>query len=543
MRLIQKPDWDPRYHYHVNGKKVVITKEDWEKYKDQPYFGEIRAEVEAEQAAHPEPEYDEVENPAWRKAYQNLVNGVNLRGRDNYLQPLPQGYTRDEKGVAMDAQGNYYLPVETATNAPYFVNQERGMYGNTVPVRYEQQQMPDRTIRQLRQPLPVDRVMNVDTERDNAINNYINSNTQYVQMYRRPYFKSEADPVIWIYGEKNALPSTSYVGGRGDAFGWHGFDIYDNDSKDAKQYSANNLITEEEFKQAVDLIPGWGTYIGVQNPNLWIDKKIARKPSRQEAEKKAIISLGDLEKERTFAKGGKLINKCQNGEKVYYNQLNTPIPKIINPKYNDFVRQADQLTYQSNLQNYRELENYLPEGYKFRNSGLIQGPNGELYAQKGYQGNLNYNNPFTITFYKGKPIQKDVQFYPINDVPEYMIEDNSKKYYKPIYQYFYGVNPNKESDNYYTAWFMTPKGKLIRRMNSGLPEQAIFSDVNNRTSQAYKDEGYFRALTEDEMRSIYNNLKNYNKGFSSQYLLQEFPTIDDYLNYGLIRKEDEKVNQ
>lgn len=239
----------------------------------------------------------------------------------------------------------------------------------------------------------------------------------------------------------------------------------------------------------------------------------------------------------------KLICKYQNGEKVYYNQLNISIPKIINPKYNDFVRQADQLTYQANLQNYRELENYLPKGYKFRNSGLIQGPNGELYAQKGYHGNLNYNNPFTITFYKGKPIQKDVQFYPINDVPEYMIEDDSKKYYRPIYQYFYDVNPNKESDNYYTAWFMTPKGKLIRRMNSGLPEQAIFSDVNNRTSQAYKDEGYFRALTEDEMRNIYNNLKNYNKGFSSQYLLQEFPTINDYLNYGLIRKkEDEKVN-
>ena len=161
MRLIQKPDWDPRYHYHVNGKKVVITPEDWEKYKDDPTFKEVKAVVEAEQAAHPEPEYDEVENPAWRKAYQNLVNGVNLRGRSNYNQPLPQGYTRDEKGIAMDEQGNYYLPVEKATNAPYFINQERGTMGHIVPIRYEQQQMPERTIRQLRQPLPVDKVMNV----------------------------------------------------------------------------------------------------------------------------------------------------------------------------------------------------------------------------------------------------------------------------------------------------------------------------------------------------------------------------------------------
>ena len=50
---------------------------------------------------------------------------------------MPQGYTRDEKGVAMDEQGNYYLPVEKATNVPYFINQERGTMGHTVPVRYE----------------------------------------------------------------------------------------------------------------------------------------------------------------------------------------------------------------------------------------------------------------------------------------------------------------------------------------------------------------------------------------------------------------------
>jgi uncharacterized membrane protein len=50
---------------------------------------------------------------------------------------LPQGYTRDEKGVVMDEQGNYYLPVEKATNVPYFINQERGTMGHIVPVRYE----------------------------------------------------------------------------------------------------------------------------------------------------------------------------------------------------------------------------------------------------------------------------------------------------------------------------------------------------------------------------------------------------------------------
>ena len=51
----------------------------------------------------------------------------------------------------------------------------------------------------------------------------------------------------------------------------------------------------------------------------------------------------------------KLISKYQNGEKIYYNQLNTSIPKIINPKYNDFVRQADQLTYQLNPKGQPEI--------------------------------------------------------------------------------------------------------------------------------------------------------------------------------------------
>ena len=170
MRLIQKPDWDPNnpYHYHVNGKKVVITPEDWEKYKDDPTFREVRAAVEAEQAAHPGPEYDEIENPAWKIAYQRIgVSSPNYWNGSKYVQsPLPNGYSRDKRGVAIDANGNYYAPVKdmsySNSNVPFFVNNERSsVNGNTVPVRYEQVQMPARTIRQLRQPLPVDKVMNV----------------------------------------------------------------------------------------------------------------------------------------------------------------------------------------------------------------------------------------------------------------------------------------------------------------------------------------------------------------------------------------------
>ena len=49
-------DWDsenPYHYYTADGKKVVITPEDWEKYKDDPIFGEVRAAIEAERAACP----------------------------------------------------------------------------------------------------------------------------------------------------------------------------------------------------------------------------------------------------------------------------------------------------------------------------------------------------------------------------------------------------------------------------------------------------------------------------------------------------------
>mgnify|MGYP007012480998 CR=1 FL=1 len=302
------PDHDPKnpYHYHVNGKKVVITKEDWEKYKDQPYFGEIRAEVEAEQAAYPEPEYDEIENPAWRQAYQRLVNGANLRGRDNVSQPLPQGYSRDTKGVAMDVHGNYYIPVTDATDAPYFVNQERGMYGHNVPVRYEQQQMPDRTIRKLRQPLPVDRVLNIECLRQDSIDRYIKDNTkQTVQtLYKAPTFYPSEETFErldndeyaayeeWLRNESKKFPQTITKKELQDWF------ITAQEMNEALTDGIYEYYADDDFESEIN------RYISV--PQNKVLQKKTYIPSRREAEKKAVIKVGDFEKVGTFANGGKL---------------------------------------------------------------------------------------------------------------------------------------------------------------------------------------------------------------------------------------------
>lgn len=369
MRLIQKPDWDPNnpYHYHVNGKKVVITPEDWEKYKDDPTFREVRAAVEAEQAAYPEPEYDEIENPSWRQAYQRLVNGINLKGRSNYNQPLPQGYTRDEKGVAMDAQGNYYIPVETATNAPYFVNQERGTMGHIVPVRYEQQQMPDRTIRQLRQPLPVNRVMNVGEEREKAINDYINNGSISKQVTKhypsKGYYKDTYYPYIAIVDASNKAYTVHTISNT-KSTGLVRLPDKELEQIPQDKNNPNVLITypkNRDYTKPVQFIVPFETdnlnysdfldliHSGGFSPTIeWVrdngnstkgltwdkgypvhreivvttpayDKMSIQqvKPSRQEAEKNAVIKVGDLEKVGTFAEGGKLISKYQLGGLLY----------------------------------------------------------------------------------------------------------------------------------------------------------------------------------------------------------------------------------
>ena len=303
------PDHDPNnpYHYHVNGQKVVVTPEDWEKFKDDPTFREVRAAIEAEQAAHPGPEYDEVENPAWRTAYQRIgvTQNTHWNGSKFVLPPLPDGYSRDSRGVAMDANGNYYAPVKDMSywnpNVPFFVNNERSsVNGNTVPVRYEQVQMPEKTIRQLRQPLPVDRVMNIEGLREDSIDRYIKDNTkQTVQtLYKAPtYYPSEnsferldndeMDAYIeWLRNESKKFPQVIT-------------------KKELKDW----FITAEEMGEDLtddinvyspdeDIERGINKYISVPQNKVQQKKKYI--PSRKEAEKKAVISIGD------FAQGGKL---------------------------------------------------------------------------------------------------------------------------------------------------------------------------------------------------------------------------------------------
>ena len=107
------PDYDPEnpYHYHTaNGEKVVITPEDWEKHKGQPYFKQIEDAVLAEQTAHPGPEY--IINPQFSENLRHVYKGNMGPKYQNYSSfsgNLPQGYSFTPEGLVQDNQGNLYV--------------------------------------------------------------------------------------------------------------------------------------------------------------------------------------------------------------------------------------------------------------------------------------------------------------------------------------------------------------------------------------------------------------------------------------------------
>ena len=120
-------DYDPKnpYHVHNNGEKIVITPEQYEKHKDEPYFANIRKQVEEHQAAYPESEYTETPNLEYNKVYANVKaasnqhrNVYDFNGK-TYIEytPVPEPYLRNNlDGVVTDKECNLYRPM-TATDA------------------------------------------------------------------------------------------------------------------------------------------------------------------------------------------------------------------------------------------------------------------------------------------------------------------------------------------------------------------------------------------------------------------------------------------
>ena len=187
-------DYDPNnpYHVHSNGEKVVIDPEQYEKHKDEPYFSNIRKQVEEHQAAYPKPEYTETSNPEYRRVYANVKAASNQHFKEHNINgkiyreysTVPEPYFRNSlDGVVTDNEGNLYRPMTQADVGkgvtPVFTNKERGHNGRYFDMSWVRVKTPEKTIKILKQPLPVDRTYNVDEDLNNSVNEYIKNNTGY----------------------------------------------------------------------------------------------------------------------------------------------------------------------------------------------------------------------------------------------------------------------------------------------------------------------------------------------------------------------------
>lgn len=315
MKLIKRPDHDPNnpYHYHnAQGEKIVITPEEWEANVGKPYFREIEDAVRAEQAAHPEPEYEV--NPNFVRDLRSTYAGNMGNGYQNYRNfssSLPQGYSFTDEGMIVDPQGNYYVQSGYRQTPRFTYSIDNPLQFTIHKDRPIERNLTFYSVnmdKRVKAPLPVDKVMNVREEYENAIDNYINNNDSSEKKYHLPVY------TVNMFNDGRQLnygffinPETASIGlylpNRGDPKDRVINEIRNTYTGQKSLYDANTLQ-----KIRSTLIKEHKNYSDFQDVYNFMIKQldVKAKPSRKEAEKKAVISIGPLEKVNTFDNGGKL---------------------------------------------------------------------------------------------------------------------------------------------------------------------------------------------------------------------------------------------
>jgi len=341
VKLIQRykqgnksPDHDPDnpYHYHnAKGEKVVITPEDWEANVGKPYFKEIEDAVKAEQAAYPGPEYEV--NPAFVRDLNNSV--ATARGQNGmlnyvgYKNQLPQGYTINENGIIFDDKGQAYVQESYPQSARFTYNTDSPLqftFNKGKPIERNVNFYPINMDKRIKAPLHVDRVMNVNNEYNQAVNDYIKNNTTPKKKihYINSAFVSYLHPEIAATDDKNDYDKAvknarklgyrvleNYKPGQFNSF-LIGFDdnefnewqkeMYDRFGEEGEVYLDNTTLKRT--------INGDTWSNGPNGPNGPMGYQVRYEggaPSRKEAEKKAVIKVGQLQRgNSSFQGGGKL---------------------------------------------------------------------------------------------------------------------------------------------------------------------------------------------------------------------------------------------
>lgn len=323
------PDWDPDnpYHYHTaNGEKVVITPEDWEKYKRQPYFKQVENAVLAEQAAYPGPEY--IINPQFsedlRRVYKGNM-GTKYQNYSSFSSNLPQGYSFTPEGLVQDNQRNLYVQKGFRQTPRFTYDESKPLLfqvlegnnkGNVIfyPVNMDKTVKPS---------LPVNSTMNVNKERDKAITKYIKDNTIHSTkdevLYEVPYFYPDPDAIDYDWEEwKKEHPIDAP---REAVTKDYLYDLI-------KQKALNHFIFADA--EGLEYDPFWSedeqwlkdSYMQKEfdkNFNHYISKpinqikqksNITKKPTYAKAKQKAVIEVGPLQVAdvQTYAKGGPIVS-------------------------------------------------------------------------------------------------------------------------------------------------------------------------------------------------------------------------------------------
>lgn len=298
-RFLDEVDWDPThpYHYHTSkGEKIAVSEEDWNKYKDDPVFKEVKAAIEAERAAYPNPEYeidkkqlkDFVDSYKQQSVYHGIIN------YKNFGESLPEGYSFTEEGLIKDKDGNFYGQSRYKDNPRFSLDRTKPFQYKFMPNKPVEQTVtfyPANIEKSIKQPQAVTRYLNVGKKKEEAINKNIKQNTK---KYTPPaiYFTREYD---------NALGERKYLSDFGHIFIGNDGKLQTNNGNLAQGYNINvgryNQINDsidakeynKRLKQLNDFISSedWFDNLYWSVPDYVTDTI----PNKQKALKNAVIEV------------------------------------------------------------------------------------------------------------------------------------------------------------------------------------------------------------------------------------------------------------